>query len=40
LGGEGGGEKNFNLEAILEGDLDPLIEALLELDKQQRLDNL
>ncbi len=40
LGGEGGGEKNFNLEAILQGDLDPLIEALLELDKQQRLEAL
>src|SRR5687767_5927754 len=40
LGGEGGGEKNFNLEAIMQGDLDPLIEALLELDKQQRLDAL
>src|SRR6266581_3782811 len=40
LGGEGGGEKNFNLEQIVGGDLDPLINALLELDKQQRLDNL
>jgi peptide chain release factor 1 len=40
LGGEGGGEKNFNLESILAGELDPLISALLELDKQQRLENL
>jgi peptide chain release factor 1 len=40
LGGEGGGEKNFNLEAIVGGDLDPLINALLELDKQQRLESL
>jgi len=40
LGGEGGGEKNFNLEQIIAGDLDPLINALLELDKQQRLESL
>jgi peptide chain release factor 1 len=40
LGGEGGGEKNFNLESILLGNLEPLIEALLELDKQQRLESL
>jgi peptide chain release factor 1 len=40
LGGESGGEKNFNLEAIMQGDLEPLIEALLELDKQQRLESL
>jgi peptide chain release factor 1 len=40
LGGEGGGEKNFNLEQIMQGDLDPLIDALLELDKQQRLESL
>jgi peptide chain release factor 1 len=40
LGGEGAGEKNFNLEQIMLGQLDPLIEALLELDKQQRLENL
>jgi peptide chain release factor 1 len=40
LGGEGGGEKNFNLDAIMEGHLDPLINALLDLDKQQRLDSL
>jgi peptide chain release factor 1 len=37
LGGEGGGEKNFNLDQIMAGNLDPLIGALLELDKQQRL---
>ena len=40
LGGEGGGEKNFNLEQIVEGHMDPLIDALLELDKQQRLESL
>ncbi|HEX4343734.1 MAG TPA: peptide chain release factor 1, partial [Verrucomicrobiae bacterium] len=40
LGGEGGGEKNFNLEQILQGNLDPLITALLELDKQQHLESL
>ena len=40
LGGEGGGEKNFNLDQIMAGNLDPLIEALLELDKQQRLESL
>src|SRR5579862_452235 len=40
LGGEGGGEKNFNLDQIMAGNLDPLIDALLELDKQQRLENL
>ncbi len=40
LGGEGGGEKNFNLEQIMQGQMDPLIDALLELDKQQRLAEL
>ena len=40
LGGEGGGEKNFNLDQIMQGNLDPLINALLELDKQQRLEAL
>ena len=40
LGGEGGGEKNFNLDQILQGNLDPLIDALLDLDKQQRLEEL
>jgi peptide chain release factor 1 len=43
LGGSaasGGGEKNFNLETIMQGQLDPLIDALLGLDKQQRLENL
>jgi peptide chain release factor 1 len=40
LGGEGGAEKNFNLDQILQGLLDLLIDALLELDKQQRLENL
>jgi peptide chain release factor 1 len=40
LGGEGAGEKNFNLEQVIAGDMDPLINALLELDKQQRLESL
>jgi len=40
LGGETGGEKNFNLDQVIAGNLDPLINALLELDKQQRLENL
>jgi peptide chain release factor 1 len=40
LGGETGGEKNFNLEQTVAGDLDPLIYALWELDKQQRLEEL
>ena len=40
LGGEGGGEKNFNLDQVTQGHLDPLVEALLELDKQQRLESL
>jgi peptide chain release factor 1 len=40
LGGEAGGEKNFNLDQIMAGGLDPLIDALLELDKQQRLQEL
>src|SRR6059058_4011024 len=40
LGGEGGGEKNFNLDQIMNGNLDPLIQALWELDKQQRLAEL
>src|SRR5438874_5890832 len=43
LGGappNGGGEKNFNLDQIMAGNLDPLIDALLELDKQQRLESL
>src|SRR5206468_5884518 len=40
LGGEGGGEKNFNLDQIMAGNLDPLINALLELDKQQSLEAL
>lgn len=40
LGGETGGEKNFNLEQVIAGNMEPLIQALLELDKQQRLQNL
>jgi peptide chain release factor 1 len=40
LGGEGSGEKNFNLTQIIEGNMEPLISALLELDKQQRLESL
>jgi peptide chain release factor 1 len=40
LGGEGGGEKNFNLDKVIAGDLDLVVAALLELDKQQRLEAL
>src|SRR3954451_21923340 len=40
LGGEGGGEKNFNLDQVMAGNMEPLIAALLELDKQQRLESL
>ena len=40
LGGEGSGEKNFNLTAVVAGDMEPLVAALLELDKQQRLEEL
>jgi peptide chain release factor 1 len=40
LGGEGGGEKNFNLDRIMAGDLDDLIDALLDLDKRQRLETM
>jgi peptide chain release factor 1 len=40
LGGDSGGEKNFNLDQVTAGHLDPLIEALLELDRQQRLESL
>jgi peptide chain release factor 1 len=40
LGGDTGGEKNFNLDQVLQGQMDPLINALLELDKQQRLEEL
>ena len=40
LGGEGGGEKNFNLDQVMQGNLEPLIAALWEVDKQQRLEEL
>ena len=40
LGGEGGGEKNFNLDKVIAGELDDLLNALAELDKQQRLASL
>jgi peptide chain release factor 1 len=40
LGGEGGSEKNFNLEHTIAGNLEPLVNALLEMDKRQRLENL
>ncbi len=36
----GGGEKNFNLDQIMLGQLDALVRALLEMDKQQRLEAL
>jgi len=35
-----GGGKNFNLDKIIAGDLDPLINALLEMAKEDRLANL
>jgi peptide chain release factor 1 len=40
LGGEGGGEKNFNLDEVIAGHMDDLIAALIELDKRQRLEAL
>src|SRR5688500_10298908 len=40
LGGEGGGEKNFSLEQVMVGNLDDLIDALIELDKQQSLEGM
>ena len=40
LGGEGGGEKNFNLEQVMQGHMEDLIGALLDMDKQQRLESL
>jgi peptide chain release factor 1 len=40
LGGEGGGEKNFNLDAVVAGNMDELVAALIEMDKRQRLENL
>ena len=38
LGGDAGGDKNFNLDAVVAGGMDDLTDALLELDKQQRLE--
>lgn len=40
LGGEESSTKNFNLEAIMEGNMEELIAALIELDKQNRLEAL
>jgi peptide chain release factor 1 len=40
LGGEESSAKNFNLEKIVSGQLDELIDALIELDTRQRLDDL
>jgi peptide chain release factor 1 len=40
LGGEGGGEKNFNLDQIMIGHLELVVDALLEMAKQERLANL
>ncbi len=40
LGGDAGGDKNFNLDQIIAGHLDPLIDALLDLDKRHRLEAL
>jgi peptide chain release factor 1 len=38
-GGEEGG-KNFNLERIIAGEMDPLTQALIERDREDRLRNL
>jgi len=38
LGGEGGGEKNFNLEEVMAGHMEELLAALIEMDKRQRLE--
>ncbi len=40
LGGEGGGEKNFNLDQVMAGGLEELVGALMEMDKRQRIENL
>ena len=40
LGGDTGGEKNFNLDRIVAGEMDELIQALLDLDKRQRLEGM
>lgn len=40
LGGEESSTKNFNLEAVMEGNLDELVAAMIELDKQHRLEAL
>ena len=40
LGGDENTTKNFNLEAVMNGQLEELIAALIELDKQQRLEAL
>ena len=40
LGGDSDSEKNFNLDQVIAGNLDPILHALMELDKQQRLENL
>jgi peptide chain release factor 1 len=40
LGGEGGGEKNFNLDEVMAGGLDELVGALMDMDKRQRIENL
>jgi len=40
FGGEGEGRRIFNLDSVLAGNLDPVIDALLELDKLQRLESL
>ncbi len=40
LGGEESSAKNFNLDKIIAGQMDELIDALIELDTQQRLEGL
>ena len=40
LKGEGQEGANFNLDRIIAGDMDPLIDALVAHDKAQRLANI
>jgi len=40
LGGEESTAKNFNLETIVQGNMNELVAALLELDARQRLESL
>jgi peptide chain release factor 1 len=40
LGGDESSAKNFNLESIVAGGMDPMLDALIELDTQHRLEAL